>query len=96
MRKLRKKEQEQSEAQGSVADNPEGSHPSDQEADLQGIDQNMAPDKTPETPEVLDGPAVETLETLEVLDGPDVETPETPEVSGDPAVAEEAPETPAE
>ena len=67
MRKLRKKEQEQSEAQGSVADNPEQAHPSDQEADLQGIGQNMAPDKSPETPE-----GAETAEPMyEQMEGDD-------------------------
>lgn len=47
---MRRKE-EVSEAQGVVSDNPEQAHPSDQEADLKGIDQSIAPDKSPETPE---------------------------------------------
>ena len=46
---MQRKEQ-QSEAQGSVEGNPQGSHPSDQEANLGGINQSMTPDKSPETP----------------------------------------------
>lgn len=67
MRKLRKKEQEQSEAEGSVASNPEESHPSDQLADLGGVDQGMAPGKSPETPE-----GAETAEPMyEQMEGDD-------------------------
>lgn len=67
MQKLRKREQEQSEAEGSVASNPEQSHPSDQLTDLGGINQGITPDKTPETPE-----GAETKEPMyEQMEGDD-------------------------
>lgn len=67
MQKIKRKEQEQSEAQGAVSDNPEGSHPSDQEANFQGINQGMAVDKTPETPK-----GAETAEPMyEQMEGDD-------------------------
>jgi len=66
VRKFRRMEQTPGVA-GKVADNPETSHPSDQLADLGGINQAENPDKSPETPKG----AEKTEPRYEAMEGDD-------------------------